>query len=250
MVCSLERRAHAAPFTLPVIRQRGRRPSHAIPKPAAKSGVRTKAILAIQLTGMFIATSVSICPWNIRSIVRGTRKFFGIKHHRITGRRDDKQLYNRTAAQNAAAQHAIHFLEQCREQICEIGEFRFEPIIVAPFDAELFGHWWFEGPIFLEAFIRYAVNHGDFQLTTPSEYLAAHPTQQIVEPAASTWGENRHLAVWLDSSNAWIYPNSLRQPCGCVKSRDDMRQTARNGQTFAIAYIKQLARELLLAQIK
>src|SRR5436190_7427396 len=75
-------------------------------------------------------------------------------------------------------------------------------------------------PIFLEAFIRYAVNHGDFQLTTPSEYLAAHPTQQIVEPAASTWGENGHLAVWLDSSNAWIYPQLVRQPCGCVKSRD------------------------------
>ena len=46
----------------------------------------------------------------------------------------------------------------------------------------------------------------DFRLTTPSEYLAAHPTQQIVEPAASTWGENGHLAVWLDPSNAWIYP--------------------------------------------
>src|SRR5947207_15760382 len=61
-------------------------------------------------------------------------------------------------------------------------------------------------PIFLEAFIRYAVNHGDFRLTMPSEYLAAHPTQQIVEPAASTWGENGHLAVWLDPSNAWIYP--------------------------------------------
>src|SRR5881397_315801 len=44
-----------------VPRQRGRRPSHAIPKPAAKSGVRTKAILALQLTGIFIATSVSIC---------------------------------------------------------------------------------------------------------------------------------------------------------------------------------------------
>src|SRR5438067_9382704 len=51
MACSLERRAHAAPFTLPVIHQRGQRPSHAIPAQAAKSGVRTKAILAIQLTG-------------------------------------------------------------------------------------------------------------------------------------------------------------------------------------------------------
>src|SRR5919106_1235976 len=139
-------------------------------------------------------------------IARGTRKFSGVKYHRITGRGDEKQLYDRTAAENAAAQHAIHFLEQCREQIREIGEAGFDPIIVAPFDAELFGHWWFEGPIFLEQFIRHAANERDLDLTMPSEYLAVHPTQQIVQPAASTWGENGHLAVWLDPSNAWICP--------------------------------------------
>jgi len=120
--------------------------------------------------------------------------------------------------------------------------------IVAPFDAELFGHWWFEGPIFLEAFIRYAVNHGDFQLTTPSEYLAAHPTQQIVEPAASMWGENGHLAVWLDSSNAWIYPQlspaALRmwEVAGRYAADGSKRTDTCNRVP------KQLACELLLAQ--
>ena len=143
---------------------------------------------------------------HLGSIARGTRKFSGIKYHRITGRGDEKDLYDRTAAENAAAQHAVHFLKQIHEQIREISEVGFDPIIVAPFDAELFGHWWFEGPIFLEQFIRRAANERDFRLTSPSEYLAAHPTQQIVEPAASTWGENGHLAVWLDPSNAWIYP--------------------------------------------
>src|SRR5947207_1397633 len=140
-------------------------------------------------------------------VARGTRKFSGVKYHRITGRDDGKQLYDRAAAENAAATHASHFLEQRREQIREISELGFNPIVVAPFDAELFGHWWFEGPSFLEHFIRQAASQRDFSLTTPSEYLAAHSTQQIVEPAASTWGENGHLAVWLDASNAWIYPH-------------------------------------------
>src|SRR5262245_65053093 len=63
--CSSEHRARADPFTARVIHQRGQRLSHAILTPAAKSGVRTKAILAIQRTGNFIATLVSICPWNI-----------------------------------------------------------------------------------------------------------------------------------------------------------------------------------------
>jgi 1,4-alpha-glucan branching enzyme len=200
---------------------------------------------------------------HLGSIARGTRKFSGVKYHRITGRGDEKQLYDRTAAENAAAQHAIHFLEQCREQIREIGEVGFDPIIVAPFDAELFGHWWFEGPIFLEQFFRHAASTRDFELTMPSEYLAAHPTQQIVEPAASTWGENGHLAVWLDPSNAWIYPQ-------VQSATDRMTQFARQhinrvvrqphrlpgpglagegpALHFADRVLKQLARELLLAQ--
>src|SRR5215813_7811064 len=64
-VCSLEDRARVAQYTLPVIHPPGRRLSHAIPMPAARSGVRGKAIRAIQLTGIFIETSVSIYPWNI-----------------------------------------------------------------------------------------------------------------------------------------------------------------------------------------
>jgi 1,4-alpha-glucan branching enzyme len=195
--------------------------------------------------------------------MRGTRKFSGVKYHRITGCGDEKQLYDRGKAEKAAAQHALHFLEQGLEQIQKIGEFGFEPIVVAPFDAELFGHWWFEGPIFLEQFIREAANERDFRLTVPSEYLAAHPTQQIVQPAASTWGENGHLAVWLDPSNAWIYPqlqsatNRMTQ-LAQQHSKTVIEQLSRlpvegmAGEARALPLadrvLKQLARELLLAQ--
>jgi len=199
---------------------------------------------------------------HLGSIACGTKKFSGVKYHRITGRGDEKQLYDRTAAENAAAQHAIHFLQTCREQIREIGEVGFDPIIVAPFDAELFGHWWFEGPMFLEEFIRHAANQKNFRLTSPSEYLAAHPTQQIVEPAASTWGENGHLAMWLDPSNAWIYPQlnaaaltmiDLAKKASAVVGQPHRLPIAGlAGEAPALQFtdrvLKQLARELLLAQ--
>src|SRR6266704_3766767 len=181
-------------------------------------------------------------------ISRGTRKFSGVKYHRITGRGDEKQLYDRTAAENAAARHAIHFLEQCHQQIREIGEVGFEPIIAAPFDGELFGHLWFEGPIFLEQFIRHAANEGEFRLTVPSEYLAAHPTQQIVEPAASTWGENGHLAVWLDPSNAWIYPQLNAAALWMCEVAGRYAAAGSNMTDTCDRVLKQLARELLLAQ--
>jgi 1,4-alpha-glucan branching enzyme len=178
-------------------------------------------------------------------IAHGNRKFSGVKYHRITGRGNEKHLYDRASAENAATKHAIHFLEQRREQIREISEFGFDPIVVAPFDAELFGHWWFEGPRFLEQFIRQAANERDFCLTTPSEYLAAHPTQQIIEPAPSTWGENGHLGVWLDPSNAWIYPHLHAAAQAMTEAA---RRHAQNCSSLADRLLKQLARELLLAQ--
>jgi len=195
-------------------------------------------------------------------MARGTRKFSGVKYHRVTEGRDEKQLYDRAAAENAAAKHATHFLKHRRQQIREISELGFDPIVVAPFDAELFGHWWFEGPHFLEQFIRQAANRRDLSLTTPSEYLAAHPTQQIVEPCASTWGEKGHLAVWLDPSNAWIYPHlhvavqkmiDLAQNASAVVGQPPRLPNGRlaggaPALQFTERVLKQLARELLLAQ--
>ncbi|HYJ06653.1 MAG TPA: 1,4-alpha-glucan branching protein domain-containing protein [Chthoniobacterales bacterium] len=188
------------------------------------------------------------------------QKFTGIKYHRITNRgADEKELYDPAMAASAAEAHASHFLEMRRQKMNELRALDFDPIVVAPFDAELFGHWWFEGPRFLESVIRKAAHgqqnlrltskeeygHQDFQLTTPTEFLAGHPTQQTIDLAASSWGENGHLSVWLDETNSWIYPH--------------LHSAAQRMTTIARAYsatdnpqadrvLKQLGRELLLAQ--
>jgi 1,4-alpha-glucan branching enzyme len=187
------------------------------------------------------------------------RKFTGIKYHRITDRHGEKELYDPAVAARAAEAHAAHFLEVRRQQLNELRALDFDPIVVAPFDAELFGHWWFEGPQFLEAFIRKAAHgqqnlrltsreeygHENFQLTTPTEFLARHPTQQTVAPAASTWGENGHLGVWLDKTNSWIYPH-LHAAAG--RMTKIARANLSNDNPLADRVLKQLARELLLAQ--
>src|SRR6266516_97141 len=178
-------------------------------------------------------------------LAHGQRKFAGMKYHRITGRGEEKELYDREGAEKAAETHAVHFLEQRRRQICEISRFGFDPVIVAPFDAELFGHWWFEGPLFLEHFIRKTASEQDLRLTTPSDYLAAHPTLQTIQPAASTWGENGHLRVWLDQCNAWIYPHLH---AAARRMSEVARKCVNGADPFADRMLKQLARELLLAQ--
>jgi 1,4-alpha-glucan branching enzyme len=193
----------------------------------------------------------------------GARKFSGVKYHRVTGPDEHKELYDPVAAKKVAETQARHFVEERRRQIHQISTTGFDPIVVAPFDAELFGHWWFEGPHFLEQVIRQAANHRDFQLSTPSDYLATHPTQQIVEPAASTWGENGYLEVWLNPGNAWIYPqlHDAAERMSEVARRytspvprnhsalpSDQAAGGAPGLQFADRVLKQLARELLLAQ--
>jgi 1,4-alpha-glucan branching enzyme len=179
-------------------------------------------------------------------VARGTRKFSGVKYHRITGRKVDKDFYDREQAEKSADAHASHFLEQRRWQLREIAALDVDPIIVVPFDAELFGHWWFEGPRFLELLIRkIAFDQKDFQLTTPSEYLAGHPTQQTIQPAASTWGDKGHLEVWLDPTNSWIYPHLH---AASRRMSEIARAHAKDSDSFNDRVLKQLARELLLAQ--
>jgi 1,4-alpha-glucan branching enzyme len=178
-------------------------------------------------------------------VAGGVRKFAGVKYHRITARGPVKELYDPAAATKIAETHATHFITERRRQLRGLAALQFEPLVLVPFDAELFGHWWFEGPHFLEFFIRQAASQQDFRLTTPSEFLAVHPTQQTIEPAASTWGERGHLEVWLDRSNSWIYPHLH---AACQRMSEVSRAKTEEPVGLEDRVLKQLARELLLAQ--
>ena len=178
-------------------------------------------------------------------LARGTRKFSGVKYHRITGPSNEKDLYEPAAAERVAEIQALHFVQERQRQIREVTSTGFDPIVVVPFDAELFGHWWFEGPRFLEFLIRQAANERHFHLSTPSEYLMANSTQQICEPATSTWGQNGYFEVWLNPRNAWIYP---QLQIAAQLMTEVAHRHAETRDPVADRVLKQLARELLLAQ--
>jgi 1,4-alpha-glucan branching enzyme len=174
------------------------------------------------------------------------RRFTGIKYHRITGG-EHKELYNRGWAHGAVDAHAGHFFDSRVKQIGDLNAaLPVEPIVVSPFDAELFGHWWFEGPEFLDLFLRKAAYDQDvFRLTTPGAYLRRNPTLQLVAPAASSWGNKGYWEVWLDQCNAWIYPHlhtAARRMTECA------RKFRSATPDWADRVLRQMARELLLAQ--
>jgi 1,4-alpha-glucan branching enzyme len=173
------------------------------------------------------------------------RGFTGIKYFRITGMAE-KQVYQRDHALAAASEHARHFLDERVTQARQVAPLLDRPpIIVAPYDAELFGHWWYEGPEFLDCLARkLCYEQQEISLITPGEYLQRHPTNQIATPGASSWGEEGYWRVWLNETNEWIYPHlQIAQ-----ERMTGLAQQFPEATGLEARALRQAARELLLAQ--
>lgn len=178
----------------------------------------------------------------------GARKNVGIKYHRITGKvgLNSKEPYNPWAAKERAAIHAGNFLFNRQRQIENLaGALGRPPIVVSPYDAELYGHWWFEGPEFIDAYIRKATfDQQTYKLCSPIDYLAELPEQQLSTPPMSSWGAEGYAGVWLDPSNDWIYRHlhkAAERMVGLARDIPDAEGVTRRA-------LDQAARELLLAQ--
>jgi 1,4-alpha-glucan branching enzyme len=179
----------------------------------------------------------------------GARKNTGLKLHRVTGKVDlgQKQPYDPQVAASRAREHARHFVEGRVETARAVAEVvGAPPVVVAPFDAELFGHWWFEGPLFLDHALRLlASTDGAPRPTTPPLYLRAHPTHPVAVPASSTWGDGGYLRVWCQEGVEWI-PRAAREALCHFRQAVDPDAARMDGWRGRVA--RQAARELLLAQ--
>jgi len=179
----------------------------------------------------------------------GIRIHTGIKYHRVTDKqKPEKSLYDREKALSRAVVHASDFMNRREKQINGINQFADNrpPIVIAPYDAELFGHWWFEGPEWLNYLIRKcALEQDTFELITPSEYLDRHPATHICAPAFSSWGDGGYSHMWLNETNEWIYPHLHRLEDRMVECAREFRNS---GDILEIRTLNQMARELLLAQ--
>jgi 1,4-alpha-glucan branching enzyme len=178
----------------------------------------------------------------------GLRKNVGIKYFRVTGKvgLGDKQPYVRAWAMEKAASHAGNFLGNRQRQVQDLaGGLGRPPIVVSPYDAELFGHWWFEGPDFLNYLFRKM--HFDQDVvkpTTPSEFLERCPDLEVAQPPMCTWGAKGYAEVWLNEGNHWIYPH-------LDMAAERMVELARRFEKpneIERRALNQAARELLLAQ--
>ncbi|MCG8429554.1 MAG: DUF1957 domain-containing protein [Candidatus Omnitrophica bacterium] len=176
----------------------------------------------------------------------GIRINTGIKYFRITGPGTHKEPYVPERAREAAAGHAGNFMFNRQKQV----EYLFrmadrKPIVVSPYDAELFGHWWYEGPLWLDFLIRkVACDQDELRMITPSEYLLENPRQQMVTPSASSWGWKGYSEMWLQGSNDWIY----RHLYAASARMTELVKTFPQSDGLYLRALNQALRELLLAQ--
>ncbi|MHC4660096.1 MAG: glycoside hydrolase family 57 protein [Planctomycetota bacterium] len=178
----------------------------------------------------------------------GVRRNIGFRYHRITGKVDlaQKQPYDPGAAAAKVREHAGNFLFNRKHQIQHYGGMLdVSPVVLAPYDAELFGHWWFEGPDFLRSIFENAVHFEDaFRTSTPSEVLDEPGRIQKVRPCASSWGDKGYYEVWLNGANDWIYRhlNHAEERMAKIAGR------AGSEAALETRALNQAARELLLAE--
>ncbi len=178
----------------------------------------------------------------------GVRADTGIKYYRITGPTAWKEPYHPEIARERAAQHAGDFLRQRIAHIEYLSSaMATAPVVVAPFDAELFGHWWFEGPQWLDFVIRQAACDQDVvALISLSAYLDRHPVHQSGVPCTSTWGHKGYFEGWLNGQTDWIYPQLYE--CGYRLAA--LANRYRQGDVPVLVHraLNQCLRELLLGQ--
>lgn len=189
----------------------------------------------------------------------GARVNTGFKYYRVTGSGDAKAPYHPARASQKAQLHAEHFVASRVAQLRRLAAEREAsaggcaeqpqpPVIVCPYDAELFGHWWHEGHQWLEAVLRGLAAHREADVvvaaTTLGGYAAAHAPAAAAELPESSWGRGGYAEVWLQPRSQWVHP--------LLHAAEDRMVLAahkhRKPEPLQHRALNQAARELMLAQ--
>ncbi|MEB3326630.1 MAG: 1,4-alpha-glucan branching protein domain-containing protein, partial [Synechococcus sp.] len=175
-----------------------------------------------------------------------SRRPLGLKLHRVSAQGcplEAKQPYEPAAAAEQVRVHAAHYLAGRAAEMQGLqGSLERPPLLMAPFDAELFGHWWFEGPQFLAALFQEAAASG-VKLVSLRQVLAGGHSLQMCRPSPSSWGQGGYHNYWLNDTNAWVVPQW--QKAAHTMVRRVSQGVASEAQRELLT---QAGRELLLAQ--
>jgi len=173
----------------------------------------------------------------------------GHRYWKVTGPRvdiGDKLVYWPQRAAEKAKEHARHFVHLVHESLQASFSESIPPVLCAPFDAELFGHWWFEGIVWLEQVCRVLHEHeAEIATVTCSEYLDRYPRASYIAMPEGSWGAEGSHQVWLNGDTSWTYTRIYEAEFYACKVCTAGKWRA---SELGTRIVKQLCRELLLIE--
>ena len=175
----------------------------------------------------------------------------GFKYNRITGG-EQKEIYRPWNAMRLAEDHARLFVVNREATISEllVNMEGHKAAMLCPYDAELFGHWWFEGPLFLESMLERAASSSVIEFAGADQVMTSSADPDAHEPAFSSWGEGGFGSVWINGETDKYYPQSYRLRAmidHLMSIQKKMGPKSPRGKLLT-RYIKQMERELMLFQ--
>jgi len=173
----------------------------------------------------------------------------GHRYWRVTSSHSDlgaKEPYQPRRALERVPENADHFCSLVHDLLTQhhlrTGR---RGILCAPYDAELFGHWWFEGPTWLYRVLKGLSANPAVELVTCSEYLEAHIPEAAVSLPESSWGQGGFHWIWLNEWTTWIW----RDIHAAEAEMPRLAALAAQSQDSLLAgIVAQAARELLLLE--
>ncbi len=172
----------------------------------------------------------------------------GMRFWRITGPRVDlgnKDYYNPDWAFADIGAHVDHFVGLVERHVAgnAMGAM-VPPLVLSPYDTELFGHWWFEGVEWLKQVLRRLSTHEKIDLTTPAAYLERYPPTEKIALPESSWGAGGDARTWYNDETKWMWP-IIHQYERQMERLVAEHPAASGKESEALA---QISRELLLVE--
>ena len=174
----------------------------------------------------------------------------GLRYWKITSPKADlgsKKQYYLPDIENLLNQNAGHFkeavkgvLQEYKDKAGKTGH------LTAPYDAELFGHWWFEGVWFINRLVRYFAEDPDIEMITSRERIErVGMPNKSVQITEGSWGEGSSHYIWINKENTWTWKN--------IYEIEDMVEELvtkyhNHSKQDVVRMLKQLCRENMLLQ--
>jgi 1,4-alpha-glucan branching enzyme len=154
-----------------------------------------------------------------------------------------KQPYEPWRAFENVANHAEDMVVTIKAALAQYrGQADREGTVVAMYDTELFGHWWWEGPEFLYELAVRLHHDPDIESISGGDSVDHHPPEHTITMPEGSWGEGGYHYVWLNEDNIWTWE-------ALYPAQRQMRKMAREmADGPAKLIVEQAARELLLAE--